>query len=189
MKIVWFIILSFMIGMYFAIEKSHLSCHSLLLGGFSQWRTGYDDLTIQILPATGYDPLVRTKGNSVTAHVKFKVNAYGEMSFPINSESIKGDEALKADISDDKFVVVTYRSNQNVVLQLRQTGVHGGRHNHVTLQEAGEFRTDTIYFAEFRNGLQPLDLTDVAKFNFALLSNNAEEGYAELEVRAFVIGK
>jgi hypothetical protein len=72
-------------------------------------------------------------------------------------------------------------------LQLRQTGIHGGVHNHITLPASDTFVPYTIYFSSFKGGLTTLDLSNVAKFNFALLGNNSKQGYAELIVRSFRI--
>jgi hypothetical protein len=158
--------------------------NNLALDGFSQWRTGHDTETVQILPADDNNALVVEDG-AVVARAKFKVKGYGEMSFPLDPETPEGEEARKTDLSRYKAIAVTYKNNHEVVLQLRQTGVHGGDHNRIKLDASPAFVTDTIYFSEFRGGLKPLDLSDVAKFNFAFLSNNNNDGYAELVVRSF----
>ena len=113
---------------------------------------------------------------------------YGEVSFPINPVPA-GTEALAVDLHKSRFIKITYRSNVYVVLQLRQTGVHGGTHNHIILPASDSFVSQTIYFSSFKNGLKPLDLSDVAKFNLALLSNSPTDGYAELTVRSFKIDR
>ncbi len=81
------------------------------------------------------------------------------------------------------------RINQSVNLQLRQYAIHGGTHNQITLPAAPELTTVKIPFSDFKGGLTPLDLANVAKFNFALLSNNTNDGYAELIVKGFKIDK
>jgi hypothetical protein len=159
---------------------------ALSLHGFTQWRTGHDEATVQLLPKEGTDPLVK-EGGYIVAHAKFKVASYGEMSFPIDGESPVGAEASRTDLSKNKFIIVTLKSNDDAILQLRQTGVHGGVQNHVTIPAALQWRTDTIYFSEFKGGLKPLDLTDVAKFNFAFLSNDPRDGYAEIVIKDFTI--
>lgn len=158
----------------------------LLLDGFSLWRTGHDDVTEQLLPLKVDNGLTQ-ENNTTVAHVKFIVKEYGELSFPIDPNTSLGEEARKVDLSKSRFVSITYRANHEVVLQLRQTGVHGGVQNHVILPASIKFVTRKVYFADFKGGRQPLDLTNVAKFNFAFLSNNARDGYAELVVKHFQI--
>lgn len=159
---------------------------SLSLNGFSQWVTGHDDKTEQLYPVNSKQGLVKIKGKT-EAHVKFNVKGYGELSFPIDPATPVGEEAKKVDLSKSKFIRVTYQANQNVVLQLRQTGVHGGVQPHVILPSSKKFTTQTIYFSEFNGGKTPLDLSDVAKFNFAFLSNPSHQAFAELKVKAFII--
>jgi hypothetical protein len=154
--------------------------------GYKHWLTGHDPDTKQIIPAQGNDAL-DVRDSIVVAHVKFIVKQYGEMSFPINSKSSVNQEALKTDLSKSQFIVITYQSNQSFVLQLRQTGVHGGKHNHVVLPPSPSFNTVKIYLSEFKDGLTSLDVSDVSKFNFAFLSNNIEDLYAELIVKNFQI--
>jgi hypothetical protein len=91
------------------------------------------------------------------------------------------------DVSGGTFITVTYKANQDLILQLRQTGVHGGIQNHVTLPAAKKITTTTIPFTQFSGGLRALNLADVAKFNFAFLANNARDGYAELYVYHVVV--
>jgi hypothetical protein len=157
------------------------------LDGFTQWRTGHNPETIQLVPANGTDPLAIDRKGMV-AHVRFKVKGYGEMSFPIDPATAVGEEARRVNLSGKEFIVIGYKSNQDAILQLRQTGVHGGTHNHVVIRKSIEFVADTIFFTEFKGGLKPLDLSDVAKFNFAFLSNNPQDGFSELTVRSFHIG-
>jgi hypothetical protein len=157
------------------------------LDGFTQWRTGHDPETIQLIPANGNDALA-IDHKRIVAHVRFNVKGYGEMSFPIDPATPVGEEARKVNLSGKEFIVIGYKSNQDAFLQLRQTGVHGGTHNHVVIRKSNEFITDTIFFTEFKGGLKPLDLSDVAKFNFAFLSNNPQDGFSDLTVEKFRIG-
>lgn len=168
-------------GLLAQVAVGQESSAKLSINGYTNWLTGHDPNTKQIIPAERNALIV--DDSVVVAHVKFIVKQYGEMSFPINAMSSPEAEALAADLSKSKFVVITYQANQNVILQLRQTGVHGGKHNHVILLATPSFKTVTIYFSEFKDGLTPLDLSDVAKFNFAFLSNNDKDGYAELIVK------
>ena len=158
----------------------------LSVTGFRHWMTGHDSATIQLIPATGTNGLVIEKNRTV-AHARFRVSGYGEMSFPISTASLPHEEALSVDLSNSRFIKITYKANQNFVLQLRQTGVHGGVHNHVLLPASSSFKTITIYFSSFRGGLKPLKLRDVSKFNFAFLENNSRDGYADLVIRSVVI--
>jgi hypothetical protein len=163
------------------------SANILSLSGFSSWQTGHDSETIQLIPENGNNALKLNSEDKVIAHVKFAIKEYGEMSFPLNSKPGEG-KATGVDLSSKSYVVVTYLANHDLVLQLRQTGIHGGIHNHVRLPRADQIVSDTIYFSEFEKGLKPLDLSDVEKFNFAFLSNNSADGLAELEVHSFSIG-
>jgi hypothetical protein len=178
--------MKFLFTMSLAVLAAVARGQELSLDGFVQWRTGHDGGTQQLMPETGADPLVKVKGK-VVAHVWFNVEQYGEMSFPIDPSTAEGEEAKKTDLSGSKFVRVCYRANHPVILQLRQTGVHGGVHNHVVLPASAKFITRKIPFTRFKGGKTPLDLSDVAKFNFAFLSNNPDDGYAELIVRSFMI--
>lgn len=165
----------------------HGQSTELSIDGFSQWRIGHDLATKQLLPVQGNDPLVIKKGK-VVVHVKFKVNGYGEMSFPIDPQTPDGEEARKVDLSRSKYVCITYKATHDLILQLRQTGVHGGTHNRVTLPASKKFITREIFFPEFTGGKTPLDLSDVAKFNFAFLGKADKSMYtAELIVRSLVI--
>jgi hypothetical protein len=158
----------------------------LSLNGFTNWFTGRDSATIQLIPVIGSNALT-TNDDRIVAHAKFKVVKYGEMSFPIKPSA--AIEAPAADISKSRFIKIEYKANHEVLLQLRQNGVHGGVHNHIILPSSDTFVSYTIYFSSFKNGLTPLDLSNVAKFNFAFLGNNPADGYAELMVRSFKIDR
>ena len=156
----------------------------LSVNRFSNWLTGRDSATVQLIPAIGSNAL--TSGDEGTvAHVKFKVGTYGEVSFPVKPST--AIDAQPVNLSKSKFIKIQYKANHEAVLQLRQTGVHGGIHNHIILPRSASFATHTIYFSAFKGGLTPLDLSNVAKFNFAFLANNPADGFAELIVRSFKI--
>lgn len=159
----------------------------LTINGFHSWKIGGDSASKQLIPASGSDPLVVLDGSPV-ARVRMTVSPWGEMSFPIADFDQTG-EAETINLSGSSFIEITYKSNQNVNLQLRQYAIHGGTHNQITLPAASEYTTVKIPFTDFKGGLTPLDLTRVAKFNFALLSNNTTDGYAELIVKGFKIDK
>ena len=150
------------------------------MDGFTVWQTGRDAQTVQVVPAPGESALMQHKSAPVV-HVKFIVREYGELWFPL-ANTPAGVESAGVDVSRGKSVTVTYKANQELILQLRQTGVHGGIQNHVTLPAAEKVTTTTIPFTKFSGGLSPLNLADVAKFNFAFLANNARDGYAELYI-------
>lgn len=152
----------------------------------AKWQTGHDEGTVQLFPANGIDP-VATENKQRLVHVKFNVKQYGEVSFPLNPETPENGEALKTNLSKKKSITLIYQSNEEFVLQLRQTGVHGGIHNHVTIPASMDFKTISIPFTQFKGGKTSLDLTDVSKFNFAFLFNNKEHGYSELKILSFVI--
>ena len=156
------------------------------INGFVLWITGRDSATIQLLPLSGLNALT-TEDKKTVAHVKFKVIKYGEVSFPINPASPAGSEALPVDLSKSRFIKIRYKANHDVILQLRQTAVHGGVHNHVILPASDEFITRRVYFSSFAGGLKPLDLKNVSKFNFAFLGNNREDGFSELIVQSVKI--
>jgi hypothetical protein len=160
---------------------------NLAVNGFTQWRTGHDEGTRQLIPSAGSDALLVSK-KKVVAHTKFIVKGYGEMSFPLDPKTPEGGEALRVDLGKSSFVKITYKATHSLVLQLRQTGVHGGIHNHVTLPASKKFTTRTILLSEFQGGKTPLDLSDVAKFNFAFLGRNDKTPYtAELVVKGVEI--
>lgn len=160
----------------------------LSMNGFEVWVTGHDSGTVQLLPERGTNGLTMEGGKTVV-HARFKVKGYGEIHTPISSLSPPNAEALSVDLSRSKFVKIKYKANQTVVLQLRQAGVHGGVHNHVLLPPSRNFTTATIYFSSFKGGLEPLNLKQVAKFNFAFLQNNNQDGFADLVIQSFSIDK
>jgi hypothetical protein len=164
-----------------SLKSSERSFDSFIL-----WRTGHDAETIQQIPLNGNDAFVRSKNESFV-HVKFNVKEYGEVSVPINTKTVDGSEALQSDISQYKSIRLTYQANHEFIVQLRQTGIHGGIHNQITLPGSEMFTTVTVPFTEFKGGVKPLDLKDAAKFNFAFLSNDHEDGFAELKVSGFSI--
>ena len=160
----------------------------LSIDGYSIWITGRDSATIQIIPRTGKNGLMMEGGKTV-AHARFNVNRYGEISTPIDPASPPNGEAHAVNLSGSRFVKIKYKANHPVMLQLRQTGVHGGIHNHVILPPSNTFTNTTIPFSSFKGGLEPLDLKNVAKFNFAFTGNNTKDGYADLVIRSLVIDR
>ena len=73
----------------------------LSINGFTNWLTGRDSATIQIIPMIGSNAST-TIDNSTVAHAKFKVAKYGELSFPVKpSDAV---EALRVDISKSRFI-------------------------------------------------------------------------------------
>lgn len=171
-------------SLYINLPGKSQPARKLSINGFTHWFTGRDSATIQLIPMIGSNALT-TEEDRIVAHVKFNVVKYGELSFPIKpSDAI---EALAVNLNKSRFIKIEYKANHEVILQLRQTGVHGGVHNHIILPASDTFVNYTIYFSSFKDGLTPLDLSNVAKFNFALLGNNSKDGYAELIVRSFKI--
>lgn len=160
----------------------------LSINGFSVWMTGRDSATIQLIPRTGKNGLMMEGGKTV-AHARFNVSSYGEIFMAISALSIPGVEPPAVDLSASRFLKIKYKANQSVILQLRETGAHGGTHNHVILPASPEFTTATINFSSFKGGLKPLDLTNVTKFNFAFLANNPRDGFADLVIQSFLIDR
>lgn len=160
----------------------------LSLSGFNLWVTGHDSGTVQLIPEIKKTGLAMEGGKTVV-HVRFKVNGYGEIHTPISASSAPGAEAHPVDLSGSRYIKIRYKANQTVILQLRQTGVHGGIHNHVLLPPSDDFITSTIYFSSFKGGSEPLNLKDVAKFNFAFLANNEKDGFADLVIQSLTIDR
>jgi hypothetical protein len=160
----------------------------LSMNGFELWLTGRDSATIQLIPGIGKNGLTMEGGKTVV-HARFKVNRYAEIHTPISASSAPHAEAHSVDLSACRYIKIRYKANQTVILQLRQTGVHGGIHNHVLLPPANEFTNTTIYFSSFKGGSEPLNLKDVAKFNFAFLANNPNDGFADLVIQTFTIDR
>jgi hypothetical protein len=150
------------------------------VNGFAVWQTGHDAQTVQVVPAVGASALTQRKGTPIV-HVKFIVSEYGELWFPL--ANTPGDvESAGVDISGSTSITGTNQANQDFILQLRRTGVHGGIQNHVTLPASKKVTTTTIPFAKFSGSLRPLNLADVAKFNFAFPANHVRDGYAEVYI-------
>jgi hypothetical protein len=149
---------------------------------------GRDSATIQLIPKSGKNGLMMEGGKTV-AHARFKINNYGELSIPISASSAPYAEPDPVNLSGSRYVKIKYKANQPVMMQLRQTGAHGGIHNHVVLPASEQFTTATINFSSFKGGLQPLDLKNVAKFNFAFLANNTHDGFADLVIQSFIIDR
>lgn len=170
------------------IYSQSTGSNPLSVDGFSLWMTGRDSATIQLIPRTGKNGLMMEGGKTV-AHARFKITGYGEISVPISAASAPNAEAHRVDLSGSRFLRIRYKANQTVILQLRQTGVHGGVHNHVLLPSSDRFTTSTIHFSSFQGGLQPLNLKDVSQFNFAFLENNTKDGFADLVIQSFIIDR
>lgn len=181
-----FFLLAFLVLMMKTVPLQAQPISPLTLDGFSQWLTGHDEQTQQLQPVQGRQALIEKRGR-VRAYVKFNVKGYGELSFPIDPRTPSGKEARRVDLSQSRWLRLRYKANVPVVLQLRQTGVHGGVHPHITLPATSRFRTCTLYFTAFTGGKTPLDLSNVAKFNFALLANAQSDPFAALWVQAFQI--
>ena len=160
----------------------------LSLNGFSLWITGGDSATVQLLPRRGKNGLTMEGGKTVV-HARFNVQKYGEVSTPISRLSAPNAEAKSVNLSGSRYVKIRYKANQTVVLQLRQAGVHGGTHNHVLLPPSRDFTSTTVYFSSFKGGNEPVNLREVAKFNFAFLENNQQDGFADLVIQSFTIDR
>lgn len=160
----------------------------LAINGFSLWLTSRDSATIQLIPRAGKNGLMMEGGKTV-AHARFKVNSYGEISLPISALSIPNVEPPPVNLSASRFVKIRYKSNQPVLLQLRQAGANGPVHNHVLLAASETFTTTSVQLSSFKGGIQPLDLKHVAKFSFALFANNAKDGFADLVIQSFSIDR
>jgi len=173
-------------SVYINLSAQSQPAGKLSINGFTNWFTGRDSATTQLIPMIGSNALT-IRDDRTVAHAKFNVVKYGELSFPIKPTDAM--EALPVNLSKSRFIKIEYKANHEVLLQLRQTGVHGGVHNHIILPASENFVAYTVYFSSFKNGLTPLDLSNVAKFNFAFLGNNPADGYAELMVRSFKIDR
>lgn len=181
-------LLTFFLCFFHPAFSQSTGSHDLSLNGFNIWAIGHDSATLQLLPAVGKSVLAMEGGKTVV-HARFKVSSYAEVHTPISRSSAPGAEALSVNLSGSRFVKIRYKSNQTVVLQLRQTGIHGGVHNHVLLRPSDDFVTTTIHFSLFKGGLEPLNLKDVAKLNFAFLGNNARDGFADLVIESLTIDR
>lgn len=169
-----------------ALIMLHYYSVSQSISGFTQWKTGHDSKTIAYFPIDSKSCLINENGKWI-AHAKFKVEQYGEMSFPINPSTPSSEEALKVDLSKSQFIIVRYKSNQPLILQLREYNIHGGVQNHIILRPSDSFTTKKVLLSSFKGGKTPLDLKNVAKFNFAVLSNNQQDGFAEFFIDKFLI--
>ena len=183
-----FLSLNFLICCFGQARSQSTSSNLLSLDGFSDWITGGDSATVQLLPQRGKNGLTMEGGKTVV-HARFKVKEYGEIHISINTSSAPNAEAPPVNLSRSKYVKIKYKANQTVVLQLRQAGVHGGVHNHVLLPPSSSFTSVTIPFSSFKGGIEPLNLKEVAKFNFAFLDNNVQDGFADLVIQSFAIDK
>ena len=147
-----------------------------------------------LIPAAGISGLTQLNGQNV-AHLRARINrgSYTEMSVPINPY-LSGDPFSDpaVDISNSRWVKLTYKSNHQAILQLRQSGVHGGSHNQAALPASpNSFTSITLDLAtDFKwlgNSASTLDLSRVGKFNFAFLAQNETDAYAEIIVSSLEI--
>jgi hypothetical protein len=93
---------------FFSFNVIYCQASTRSINGLTQWRTGYDAGTVQLLPVTGVNGLTKQERRTV-AHATFKVNKYGEMSFPINPATPINMEALPVDLRRSRFIKVKYR--------------------------------------------------------------------------------
>ena len=82
------------------------------------------------------------------------------------------------------YVKIPYQSNHAAILQLRQSSVHGGSHNQASLPASPDaFTTITLSLADdfkwLGHSTSTLDLSRLGKFNFAFLSQNNHDGFAD----------
>lgn len=149
-----------------------------------------------LIPSSGIDGLTTSNGKNV-AHLRARINSgsYTEMSVPLNPYS-SGDPYLDpaVDLSNTQsdYVKITYQSNHDAILQLRQSGVHGGSHNQASLPASPNgFTSVTLSLAnDFKwlgQSTSTLDLSRLGKFNFAFLSQNNQDGFAEIIVSGLEI--
>ena len=183
-----FLSMNFLLCFFGQANSQSTGSNPLSLNGFSDWITGRDSATVQLLPQRGKNGLTMEGGKTVV-HARFKVKVYGEIHTTISALSAPNGEAPPVNLSGSKYIKIKYKANQTVVLQLRQAGVHGGVHNHVLLPPSNSFTSVTIPFSSFKGGLEPLNLKEVAKFNFAFLDNNAKDGFADLVIQSFAIDR
>ncbi|NRB38959.1 MAG: alkaline phosphatase family protein [Pseudomonadales bacterium] len=142
-----------------------------------------------LIPESSINGLTQINGQNV-AHLRAQVSAgsYTEMSVPLNpyiSAAPFSDPAV--DLSDNPYrkVTITYQSNHPAILQLRQSGVHGGSHNQAVLPASPDgFISITLIlnsdFLWLGHSASTLDVSKLGKFNFAFLSQNEGDGYAEI---------
>lgn len=156
------------------------------------WAIGGPSLVL--LPSSGNNGLTNLNDH-VVAQLRAQINggSYSEMSVPLNpyaSSDPFSDPAVDLTASD--YVTIRYQSNHDAILQLRQSGVHGGNHNQASLP-ASPSGISTIKLS-LRNDFKwlgyqasTIDLSQVGKFNFAFLSQNEDDGYAEIIVHSLKI--
>ena len=158
------------------------------IDGFKFWSFGKDPMTSMVAPAkdhykTGAIHILDDQG---FAHAKFKVKIWGEMYTSLLQLSRESE--LPVDISKSRWVEIEYAANRIVTMQLRHAFTHGGTHNHVLLDDTdGHFVTVRISFSDFKGGLKPLDLTNVSKFDFAMVGKNESADFSEIKIKHLII--
>ncbi len=167
------------------------------LSGISEykyWVVGAGAGASVIKPSTGIDATYLLNSKKVaTLKAKVPADSYAEMSLPINPyESDDPFFTPKVDLSASKYVSITYSSNTDAILQLRQTDVHGGNHNQATLASSGgEIKTIRLDldsdFLWLGTSATTLDKSNVGKFNFAFLKQNQNDGFAQITIHSFSI--
>ncbi len=90
-----------------------------------------------VIPGTGTNGLTQLDVKNA-AHLDACINSssYSEMSVPLNpylSNDPFMDSALDLSNNQSSFVKVTYQSNHDAILKLRQSCVHGGSYNLASL--------------------------------------------------------
>ncbi|MFA0079352.1 hypothetical protein AB4427_14595 [Vibrio artabrorum] len=162
------------------------------INGFVHFTVGGSDNVENIAPNGG--GIIDTD-NGYSAVASFRgiqeSNEYGEMWFPIdpNSDMTK-PEPNPVDLTGSNFAVITYKSNAPAILQLRQWGVHGGNHNMAKLPNTfNKVSKLKLNFSDFKDwgGNHTLDLSSVAKFNIAFLTEDKKTGTANIVVTGFTI--
>ena len=164
------------------------------VANYRHWASGGPSQII--IPNSGINGLTQLNGKNV-AQLRAVVNpgSYTEMSVPLNpyiSNDPFSDPALDLSPIQSTFVKVTYQSNHNAILQLRQSGVHGGSHNQASLPASPNgFTTLTLNLTQdfkwLGHSSSTLDLSNLGKFNFAFLSQNNNDGYAQIIVSGLEI--
>lgn len=168
------------------------------LSGVSQyryWNTGFGNATI-LIPSSGRNALTSENGK-ITAHMRAEIqpDGYAEMSVPLDPYQFTDplrDPSVDLSRSNSTIVRVTYSSNHPAILQLRQSGTHGGNHNQVNLPASPNIYTTLNInlptdFLWLGTDPSTLEMSNLGKFNFAFLSHNTTAGYAEIKVRELII--
>ena len=175
-------------------DQQHQHSENSDVANYRHWAIGGPSSII--IPNSGINGLTQLDGKNV-AQLRAVVSpgSYSEMSVPLNpytSNDPFNDPALDLSNTQSTFVTVTYQSNHDAILQLRQSGVHGGSHNQASLPASPNgFSTLTLSlshgFKWLGHSPSTLDLSKLGKFNFAFLSQNNNDGYAQIIVSGLEI--